>query len=73
MGSYSSTVIKCPFYLSDDPKSCSITCEGMLPGSSIKSHFMNGAAFRRQIGKYCAADYKSCPWATVLSRAKYGE
>lgn len=73
MGSYSSTVIQCPFYLSDDPKSCSITCEGMLPGSSIKSHFMNGAAFRRQIGKYCAGDYKSCPWATVLSKVKYEE
>lgn len=72
MGSYNSAVILCPYYLYDDPKSCNLTCEGMLPGSSIKSHFLDGASIRRQIWKYCAADYKSCPWARVLA-LKYKE
>lgn len=66
MGSYSSTVIQCPFYLHDDPRTCNITCESVLPGSSIKSHFIDGESFRTQIRKYCAGDYKSCPWCRMM-------
>ena len=66
MATYSSTVIQCPFYLSDDPKGCSITCEGMLPGSSVKSHFMNGKDMRDHIMRRCAGDYKACAWFRVL-------
>ena len=71
MGSYSSSNILCPFYLSDNPRQCTMTCEGVLPGSSIKHHFANGAALRRQMDKYCADSYKSCPWATMMSNFKY--
>lgn len=66
MGSYSSTVVLCPYYMHDDPKTCSITCEGMLPGSSVNSHFLDGPSIRRQINKYCAGDYKRCPWARMM-------
>lgn len=72
MGSYSSASVVCPYYLSDDPKTCSLTCEGIPPGSSIKSHFLDGRRLREQIKKYCAGDYKSCPWCRVLEM-KYGE
>ncbi len=72
MGSYTSADIRCPFYLRDEPKICTITCEGMPPGSSLKSHFLDGQSMRTQIRKYCAADYGKCPWARVLE-GKYGE
>ena len=72
MGTYSSADVLCPFYLRDDPKTCCITCEGMVPGSSVRSHFLNGEALRGQIRKYCAAEYEKCPWARALY-GKYGE
>ena len=49
MGQYGSEVINCPFYLWHDGQTCFLTCEGMLSGSSIKSHFENGKAMR---GRY---------------------
>ena len=61
MGQYGSEVIKCPFYLRHDGQTCYLTCEGMPPGSSIKSHFENGKAMRRQLQKYCASDYQRAP------------
>ena len=66
MGTYSSSVIECPYYLSDDPKTCSLTCEGVPPGSSVKSHFLSGESMRRQMKKYCAGNYHLCPWARCL-------
>ena len=66
MGSYSSADILCPFYVHDDPKTCKLTCEGIPPGSTITSHFLNGKAMRGQIARHCAGDYKACPWFRVL-------
>ena len=73
MASYSSADVKCPFYVSDDPKTCKLTCEGVPPGSTIACHFLNGKAMRVQIRKYCACDYQLCPWARLLFKGKYGE
>ena len=39
MASYNSGFVKCPFYRRDETKTGSLTCEGVLPGSSLKSHF----------------------------------
>jgi hypothetical protein len=66
MGSYGSEVIQCPFYLRHDGKTCKLSCEGMLPGSSVTSHFLDGTALKGQIRKYCAGDYAGCPWERVL-------
>ena len=66
MGNYKSVEIKCPFYVRHDNKTSAITCEGMLPGSSVKSNLGNGEALRRQITRHCAGDYRSCPWYRTL-------
>ena len=73
MGNYGSEVIQCPFYMRHDSQTCHLTCESMPPGSSIKSHFSDGKAMRGQIRKYCAGDWKLCPWAKLLLRCKYEE
>jgi len=73
MGSYSSTVIQCPFYHDDDQKTRCIICEGILPGSrSIKHQFVNGESFRRQM-KMCTGNYMSCHLAKMFYRIKYKE
>ncbi len=67
MGSYSSADILCPCYFRDDAKTCTLTCEGLPPGSSVRNHFSSGRAMREQIGRYCAGSYRSCPWAGLLT------
>ena len=65
MGTYTSVDIGCPFYRRDDPKTSSLTCEGVLPGSTVKSHFGGRDNLQRQIRKYCAGEYRRCPWYKV--------
>ncbi len=62
MGTYLSGFVKCPFYRRDESKTGSLTCEGVLPGSTLKSHFCNRDELEAQIWKYCAGDYRKCPW-----------
>ncbi len=73
MSSYNSAIVLCPFYVRDDPKTGSITCEGVPPGSSVRNHFTSGRALNAQIGKYCAGAYRKCPWARLLELGKYAD
>lgn len=65
--SYYSADVKCPFYMHDNIKESTITCEGFAPGSSVRSHFQGKSALTKQIRKYCASGYESCPWYKVAS------
>ncbi len=67
MGTYTSADVLCPFYEKDIPQTCSLVCEGILPGSRIKSYFPNRAAIQRHMGKYCVEDYKNCPWYRAVT------
>ena len=67
MASYTSADILCPFYRRDDPKTSSLTCEGVLPASTVRSHFGGRDTLNRQIKKYCAGNYKKCPWYKIAS------
>lgn len=65
--SYYSADVKCPFYMHDNVKESTITCEGFAPGSSVKSHFSCKSALTKQIRKYCAGGYESCPWYRLVT------
>ncbi len=67
MGSYTSADVLCPYYEKDIPQTCSIVCEGILPGSRIKCYFQNRRAIQWHMGKYCAKDYRTCPWYVVMT------
>ena len=67
MGSYTSADVLCPFYKRDDPKTSSLTCEGVLPGSTVKSHFGGKENLMRTLRRYCCKDYESCPWYHIAS------
>lgn len=70
--SYFSADAKCPFYQHDNIKESTITCESVLPGSTIRHHFGGKAALTRAIKRYCAGSYEKCPWYKLVS-FKYGE
>jgi hypothetical protein len=65
--SYFAADVKCPYYGHDNIKESTITCEGVLPGSTIKHHFGGKAVLTRQIKERCAADYETCPWYRLVS------
>ncbi len=66
MGTYTSADVLCPFYEKDIPKTCSLICEGILPGSRIKSYFPDRESIQRQVRKCCAGEYRGCPWFCIL-------
>lgn len=67
--SYFSSSVKCPFYQHDNIKESTITCESILPGSTIKHHFTGGKqALSDAIRERCAGDYESCPWYKLVSQ-----
>lgn len=73
MGSYTSADVKCPFYIQDEPKTCHLTCESVLPGGSIKTHFRNKQALTERIEKYCIRDFKACPWYQIVGHKWSGD
>lgn len=70
--SYYSSVVKCPYYQHDNIKESTITCESILPGSTIKHHFPGKQALGAAIRERCAGDYESCPWYKLVC-VKWGE
>ncbi len=66
MSSYASADVLCPFYRRDDPKTSSLTCEGALPGSSVKSHLGSRDGLQEVLRKYCCRDYTACPWYHIV-------
>ena len=65
--SYFSAEVKCPYYCHDNIKESTVTCEGFLPGSTVKMHFGGKTALTKAIKMRCAADYESCPWYKLIT------
>lgn len=57
----------CPFYAHDNVKECTITCESVLPGSTIKHHFPGKQKLAEAVRKYCGDRYQDCPWYKLVS------
>lgn len=55
----------CPFFRRIDRKTRAIVCEGVLPGSTVKSHFGSVDAMRDYNTKHCCDQYETCPWYRV--------
>lgn len=66
--SYYSSVVKCPYYQHDNIKESTITCESVLPGSTIKHHFSGKQALGAAIRERCAGEYEQCPWYKMVSQ-----
>lgn len=66
-------VVKCPFYRRDDPRTSGLTCEGVLPGTTVKSHFESWNDLKAYQEKFCTTDdFHRCPWYRCVFR-KYSD
>ena len=63
--------VLCPFYMSDNKQAKQITCEWILPFSSITTRFVNKSDYMNQLIGICGKDYKSCPVYRSLMEEKY--
>lgn len=59
--SYTEVDIKCPFYLNDNRKNASITCEGHCDNMDCVSKFTTLKERDKYIGVYCISKYERCP------------
>ena len=66
--SYRDADMECPYFLRIESQTCHLTCEGVLPGTSVKSHYLNKEALYAHTAKFCAGDYQSCPWFIKLTK-----
>ena len=65
--------VRCPFYLSDDRKGRSITCEGYGAGTDTISRFRSLQQKDRHMGVYCVGRFQSCPVYRCTYGCKYGD
>ena len=64
--SYLDVDVCCPYFERLDQKTGHITCEGILPGSTVKCHFRNGTTLKDALLKYCCQKGSECPWRHFL-------
>lgn len=65
--------VLCPFYVSDNLQEKKITCEWIVPKSTVTARFLNKSDYRKQLIGVCGRDYESCPVYRALMKEKYGE
>jgi hypothetical protein len=65
--------VKCPFYLADDRKKRSISCEGYCAGADVVSRFRTLAQRERHMGRYCVGGFARCPVYRCVYQNRYGE
>lgn len=71
--SYYSGIATCPYYQHDNIKESTITCESVLPGSTIKHHFPGKVVLGAAIKARCAGEYEQCPWYRLVSQKYEGK
>lgn len=63
--------VRCPFYISDDRPSCSLTCEGYSDGLKLTTKFRSIAQKNIHMGQYCVSKYENCPVAHLVQETRY--
>ena len=66
MKNYVSKAAVCPFYHQE--KDCSVHCEGVMKGSSLKLSFVTRAQFEKFRKEKCYGQWEQCPVAKMLLR-----
>lgn len=63
-GTYKQVYVKCPFYHYDE--NMKITCEGVIPGSSLRTIFHSPTVYSNYMKLYCSNRYNDCPIAKLI-------
>lgn len=67
--SWRAVIARCPFYRMDT--TCSINCEGIVDGASLRQTFKSKVDCSIQFDTFCAANYKNCELYQAIKAAKY--
>ena len=65
--------VLCPFYISADKETRSVSCEGYSEGSTVVSRFRSIAQREKHMGCYCVGRYERCPMYQCTYKAKYDD
>ena len=65
--------VRCPFYIADDRRARSISCEGYDMGVEAVSRFRSLALKDQHMGDYCVKDFECCPVYRCTYRCKYAD
>lgn len=66
MTSWIDKYVKCPFYISNNPQKCRLSCESIFEGGlSNQTVFKNKEACRSHIKFFCETNYEECVYYRV--------
>ena len=63
--------VRCPFYVSDDRNTRSISCEGHTDGMELVSRFKSLEKKDRHMGCFCVGRFEKCPVYKCTYEEKY--
>ena len=71
---YESVRVKCPYYMSSSTEDKTITCEGVIRGTSLTLRFRRGEVKRRYMEMFCDS-LERCPECRIshMLDGKYEE
>ena len=78
MGSYkkigwTDADVRCPFYITDDRETRSISCEGFGKGVETVSRFRSRALKDRHMGACCVSAFEKCPVYRCTYASRYAD
>ena len=71
--SWTEADVKCPFYISDDRKRRSISCEGHTSSNDNVMKFRTLSEQDRYMGGCCVTRFTNCPVYRTVYAYKYAE
>ena len=63
-----SASVKCPYYVKDNPKACTITCEGYAGCKNVQSNFRNKKQLTAKVNAHCQTNYTECDLYQIAAK-----
>lgn len=70
-GSYRQVYCLCPYYISDDGKH-TITCEGIIGGTTNRTSFKFKSEYELQMEVFCCNKYRNCEIYSAINKKYEG-
>lgn len=70
---WSAADVRCPFFISEDRKMRSISCEGYQEGVCSVSRFQSLEKKNSHMGRLCAGRFQRCPVYKCTYESRYAD
>lgn len=70
---WTASEVRCPFYISDDRRAITISCEGYADGVTVVSKFKDLDKKHQHMGKCCVKKFQHCPIYRGTYMSKYAD